>query len=56
MGQSAVGEGATVDAAKDGLAVMAVAGEQKQRSRRQPSSRPLVGQRENPLPRREDDA
>jgi hypothetical protein len=30
--------------------------EQKQRSRRQPSSRPLVGQRENPLPRREDDA
>jgi hypothetical protein len=29
---------------------------QKQRSRRQPSSRPLVGQRENPLPRREDDA
>jgi hypothetical protein len=56
MGQSAVAEGATVDAAKNGPAVMAVAGVQKQRSRRQSSSRPLVGQRENPLPRREDDA
>jgi hypothetical protein len=55
-GQSAAGEGATVDAAKNGPAVMAVAGGQKQRSRRQPSSHPLVGQRENPLPRREDDA
>jgi hypothetical protein len=55
-GQSAAGEGATVDAAKNGPAVMAVAGGQKQRSRRQPSSRPLVGQRENPLTRREDDA
>jgi hypothetical protein len=53
-GQSAAGEGATVDAAKNGPAVMAVAGERKQRSRRQPSSRPLMGQRENPLPRRED--
>jgi hypothetical protein len=40
-GQSAVGEGATVDTAKNGLAVMAVAGGRKQRSRRQPSSRPL---------------
>jgi hypothetical protein len=56
MGQSAAGEGATVDAAKNGPTVMAVAGGQKQRSRRQPSSRHLVGQRENPLPRREDDA
>jgi hypothetical protein len=56
MGQSAVGEGATVDATKNGSAVMAVAGGQKQRSRRQPSSRHLVGQRENPLSRREDDA
>jgi hypothetical protein len=55
-GQSAAGEGATVDAAKNGPAVMAVAGGKKHRSRRQPSSRPLVGQRENPLPRREDDA
>jgi hypothetical protein len=55
-GQSAAGEGATVDAAKNGPAVMAVAGGQKQRSRRQPSSRHLVGQRENPLSRREDDA
>jgi hypothetical protein len=56
MGQSAAGEGATVDAAKNGPAVMAVAGGRKQRSRRQPSSRPLMGQRENPLPRREDGA
>jgi hypothetical protein len=35
---------------------MAVAGGQEQRSRRQPSSRHLVGQRENPLSRREDGA
>jgi hypothetical protein len=56
MGQSAAGEGAMVDAAKNGPAVMAVAGGQKQRSCRQPSSRPLMGQRENPLPRREDGA
>jgi hypothetical protein len=55
-GQSAAGEVATVDAAKNGPAVMAVAGGRKQRSRRQPSSRPLMGQRENPLPRREDGA
>jgi hypothetical protein len=55
-GQSAAGEGATVDAAKNGPAVMAVAGGRKQRSRRQSSSRPLMGRRENPLPRREDDA
>jgi hypothetical protein len=56
IGQSATGEGATVDAAKNGPAVMAVAGGRKQRSRRQPSSRPLLGQRENTLPRREDGA
>jgi hypothetical protein len=55
-GQSAAGEGATVDAAKNGPAVMAVADGQKQRSRRQPSLRPIQGQRENPLSRREDDA
>jgi hypothetical protein len=48
--------GATVNAAKNGLAVMAVAGGQEQRPRRQPSSRPIRGQRENPLPRREDNA
>ena len=48
--------GATVNAAKNGPAVMAVAGGQEQRSRRQPSSRPLLGQRENPLSRREDGA
>jgi hypothetical protein len=55
-GQSAAREGTTVDAAKNGPAVMAVAGERKQRSRRQPSSRPLMGQRESPLPRHEDGA
>jgi hypothetical protein len=55
-GQSAVGEGATVDTARSGPAVMAEAGERKQRSSHQPSSRPLLGQRESPLPRREDDA
>jgi hypothetical protein len=55
-GQSAAGEGTTIDAAKNGPAVMAVAGGRKQRSRRQPSSRPLMGERENPLPRREDGA
>jgi hypothetical protein len=35
MGQSAAGEGATVDTARNGPAVMAVAGERKQRSSRQ---------------------
>jgi hypothetical protein len=55
-GQPAAGEGATIDTARNGPAVMAVAGRRKQRSSRQPSSRPLLGQRENPLPRREDDA
>jgi hypothetical protein len=48
--------GATVNAAKNGPAVMTVAGGQEQRSRHQPSSRPLWGQRENPLSRREDNA
>jgi hypothetical protein len=48
--------GATVNTAKNGPAVMAVAGGQEQRSRRQPSLRPIRGQRENPLSRREDDA
>jgi hypothetical protein len=55
-GQSAAGEGATVNTAKNGPAIMAVAGGRKQRSRRQPSSCPLMGQQENPLPRREDGA
>jgi hypothetical protein len=41
---------------KNGSVVMAVAGGQEQRSRRQPSSRHLVGQRGNPLSRREDGA
>jgi hypothetical protein len=48
--------GATVNTAKNGLAVMAVAGGQEQRSRRQPSSRPIQGQREKPLSRREEGA
>jgi hypothetical protein len=55
-GQSAAGGGATVDTAKNGPAVMAVAGGRKQRSRRQPSSRPIQGQQGNPLSRREDGA
>jgi hypothetical protein len=48
--------GAMVNVAKSGPAVMVVAGGQEQRSRRQPSLRPIRGQRENPLSRREDDA
>jgi hypothetical protein len=46
--------GATVNATKNGPEVMAVAGGQEQRSHRQPSSRPIRGQRENPLSRHED--
>jgi hypothetical protein len=48
--------GAAVSAAKNGSAVMTMAGGREQRSRRQPSSRPIRGQRENPLSRREDNA
>ena len=48
--------GATANTAKNGPAVMAVAGGQEQRPRRQPSSRLVRGQRENPLSRREDNA
>jgi hypothetical protein len=48
--------GATVNAAENGSAVMAVAGGQEQRSHRQPSLHPIRGQRENPLSRREDNA
>jgi hypothetical protein len=44
------------NAVKNGPAVMVVTGGQQQRSRRQPSSRPIQGQRGSPLPRREDDA
>jgi hypothetical protein len=55
-GQSAAGGGATVDTAKNGPAVMAVAGGRKQQSRRQPSSRPIQGRQGNPLSRREDGA
>jgi hypothetical protein len=45
--------GAAVNAAKSGPAVMTVAGGRKQRSRRQPSSRPIRGRQENPLSRHE---
>jgi hypothetical protein len=48
--------GATVNTAKNGPAVMAVAGGQEQRSRRQPSLHPIRGRRENSLSRREDGA
>jgi hypothetical protein len=44
------------NAVKNGPAVMVVTGGQRQRSRCQPSSRPIQGQRGSPLPRREDDA
>jgi hypothetical protein len=47
---------AAVNATKSGPAVMTVAGGREQRSRRQPSSRPIRGQQENPLSRREDNA
>ena len=48
--------GATVNTAKSGLAVMTVAGGREQRSRRQPGSRPIQGQQESLLSRREDGA
>jgi hypothetical protein len=44
------------NAAKGGPAVMTVAGGRERRSRRQPSSRPIRGQQENPLSRHEDSA
>jgi hypothetical protein len=47
---------ATVNAAKNGPAVMTVVGRQEQQSRRQPSSRPIRGQRGKPPSRREDNA
>jgi hypothetical protein len=46
--------GAMINTAKNGPTVMAVAGGQEQRSRRQPSSRLVQGRRENPLSGRED--
>jgi hypothetical protein len=45
---------AAANAAKSGPAVMTVAGAREQRSRRQPSSRPIRGQQKNPLSRHED--
>jgi hypothetical protein len=48
--------GATVNAAESGPAVMKVAGGREQRSHRQPGSRPIQGQRESLLSRREDGA
>jgi hypothetical protein len=48
--------GTLVKAAESGPAVMAVAGGRVQQSRRQPGSRPILGQQESLLPRREDGA
>jgi hypothetical protein len=48
--------GALVKAAESGPAVMAVAGGRAQQSRRQSGSRPILGQQESLLPRREDGA
>jgi hypothetical protein len=48
--------GAAVNATESGPAVMTVVGGREQRSHRQPSSRPIQGQQENPLSRREDNA
>jgi hypothetical protein len=48
--------GAAVNTTESGPAVMTVAGGREQRSRRQPSSRPIRGQQENLLSRREDNA
>jgi hypothetical protein len=48
--------GATVNAAESGPEVMSVAGGREQQSRRQPGSRPIQGQQESLLPRREDGA
>jgi hypothetical protein len=47
---------AAVNAVKNGPAVMTVASGREQRSRRQPNSRPIQGQQENPLSRCEDNA
>jgi hypothetical protein len=47
---------ATVNAAESGPAVMTVADAREQRARRQPSSRPIRGQRESSLSRGEDNA
>ena len=48
--------GATVNATESGPAVMTVAGGREQQSRRQPGSRPIQGQQESLLPRRDDGA
>jgi hypothetical protein len=48
--------GAAVNATESGPAVMTVAGGRGQQSLRQPSSRPIRGQQENLLSRREDNA
>jgi hypothetical protein len=48
--------GASVKATESGPAVMAVAGGRAQQSRRRPGSRPILGQQESLLSRREDGA
>jgi hypothetical protein len=55
-GQSAAGEGAMVDMAKSGPAVMAAAGGRKQQSSRLQAHVPSWDSERSPLPRREDDA
>jgi hypothetical protein len=55
-GQSAAGEGATVDMAKNGPAVMAVAGETKAAVKSSAKLTSLLGQRGSLPPRREDGA
>jgi hypothetical protein len=55
-GQSAAGEGATVDTARNGPASNGGGRRAEAAVKSSARSRPLLGQRENPLPRREDDA
>jgi hypothetical protein len=55
-GQSAAGEGATVDMAKSGPVVMTAAGEAEAAVKSSAGSRPLLEQQGSPLPRHEDDA
>jgi hypothetical protein len=55
-GQSTTGEGATVDTARNGPAVIGGGRRAEAAVKSSASSRPLLGQWESPLPRREDDA
>jgi hypothetical protein len=55
-GRSAAGEGTTVNMARSGPTVMAVAGGRKQQSNHLQVHVPSWNSEESPLPRREDDA